>query len=97
MKPGTKTFNAIVAAALLSSGSAVASTVDVQKSTFIPIENLAPSERAALESRIRALLEYVKIDWKTVEVGVNEKGDLVLQGRDPNAPNAANPSCWAID
>lgn len=96
MKPGTKTFNAIVAAALLSSGSAVASTVDVQ-STFIPFEKLAPSERAVLEERIKALIEYVKIDWKTVEIGVNEKGELVLRGRDPNAPTAANPSCWAID
>lgn len=96
MKPGTKTFNAIVAAALLSSGSAMASTVDVQ-STFIPIENLVPSERAALEDRIKALLEYVKIDWKTVEIGVNEKGEIVLRGRDPNSPTAANPSCWSRD
>lgn len=93
MKSNGKAFNAIVTAALLSSGSVLANE-GVDK-TFIPIEKLSSSDRAVVELRVRALLEYIKIDFDSVEVGIGKDGKIILRAKDlARAESEGNPSCW---
>ena len=109
MESSKKAFNAIVAAALLSGGSAANAESDANvnvsvsaaninaKMKFLPLEKLAPIDRIILVDRVKTVLEQVKIDWKTVEVGVNEKGEIVFKSKDPNSAAAGQPSCWTIE
>ncbi len=59
------------------------------------LENLSPQDRAAVQERIRVLDQQIKIDWNSVIIGINEKGEIVLLPRAGCEPQAANPSCWA--
>ncbi len=88
-------FNALVTAALLSAMPAHASEQGNSKG-FIPYEQLAPEQRFFVEEKVRALLKHIKIDFKTVVVGLDEEGNLVFRGRSKEEQGTiiASPSCW---
>lgn len=90
-------LSALVAAALVGvSQTAVADSQGPQ--AFIPIEKLSPQERMTLKPRIESLYHNMNIDWDSIAIGLNEKGELVLRGRstfeDRDVPE---PSCWATE
>lgn len=89
------TFNALVAAALLSAIPAHASDHGDDKG-FIPYEQLQPEQRMVVEEKVRALLKHIKIDFKTVIFGLDEDGNLVFRGRSKEDQETiiASPSCW---
>lgn len=65
------------------------------KSTFIPIEELSPELRAQIFERIRIVSTLIKIDWETIVVGVNEKGEVVLKAKsETDLQVLGNPTCW---
>lgn len=89
------TFNALVAAALLSAIPAHASDHGDDKG-FIPYEQLQPEQRMVVEEKVRALLLHIKIDFRTVKVGIDSEGNVVFKGRteDEIKSTTGNPTCW---
>ncbi|OYZ24305.1 MAG: hypothetical protein B7Y39_01230 [Bdellovibrio sp. 28-41-41] len=89
------TFNALVTAALLSAVPAHANEFGQDKG-FIPYERLQPEQRILVEEKVKELLKYINIDFKTVVVGLDKDGNLVLQGRsiEDQGTIIASPSCW---
>ena len=88
-------FNTLVAAALLSAIPALASEQSDDKG-FIPFEQLQPEQRVVVEEKVRALLLHIKIDFRTVKVGVDSEGNVVFKGRtkDEIICTTSNPTCW---
>lgn len=89
------TFNALVAAALLSAIPAHASDHGDDKG-FIPYEQLQPEQRMVVEEKVRALLLHIKIDFRTVKVGIDSEGNVIFKGRteDEIKSTTSNPTCW---
>lgn len=89
------TFNALVAAALLSAIPAHASDHGDDKG-FIPYEQLQPEQRMVVEEKVRALLLHIKIDFRTVKVGIDSEGNVVFKGRTEEEikSTTSNPTCW---
>lgn len=89
------TFNALVAAALLSAIPAHASDHGDDKG-FIPYDQLQPEQRMVVEEKVRALLLHIKIDFRTVKVGIDSEGNVVFKGRteDEIKSTTSNPTCW---
>lgn len=89
----------LLIAALLTMGQA--SNADDSKAEsklelFAPIETLAPEHRAALFPQVDLLRRTVKIDWNSVAIGINQKGELVLKSKEAaKMGSTANPTCWA--
>lgn len=95
MKNAKPKIGLLVAAALVGISQAAIAGSDVQK-TFIPLENLTPQERAALEPQLKSLDQSVRIDWESVILGVNEKGELTLRNRnDVKLEMVSEPSCFS--
>jgi hypothetical protein len=93
MDNNSKKINSLVAAAILGLSN-IAVAEDCQK-TFTPIENLQPEDREMLIRRLEILKDHVQIDWKTVVIGVDENGKLIIKARKPDENNpVGNPSCW---
>jgi len=88
-------FNALVTAALLSAIPALANEQSDDKG-FIPYEQLQPEQRVVVEEKVRALLLHIKIDFRTVKVGVDSEGNIVFMGRteDEIKSTTSNPTCW---
>ena len=92
MKASKPKMTAVVAAAMMSL-SHVAKADEQSKITLL--EQLSPQDRAAVEERIRILDQQIKIDWNSVIVGLNEKGEIVLIPRHGcGEARIAEPSCW---
>lgn len=91
---------AMIVAALVSLGQTVkAQSSDLEKNKiecqdFIPFESLAPEIRVQFQEQIRLLRKTVKIDWSTVTLGLNSKGEIVLQARPMGT--LANPTCYSM-
>lgn len=98
MKDNKVKLGLFVAALLTMAQSAQSTssrTEDAQEE-FAPIETLTPEYRAMLRPQIELLRKTIKIDWNTVAIGINKKGELTLKGREAAGnENAANPTCWA--
>ncbi len=90
-------FKTLVTAALLSAIPAHGSE-QTDEQEFIPFEQLQPDQRLLVEEKVKALLEVIKIDFKTVKVGINSDGQIVFKGRTPEEINslAGNPTCWTM-
>lgn len=98
MKTNKKTFSAIVAAALLSAVGARAAE-DNKQTTFIPYEQLTPEQRTEVNAKLKELLQHFKIDFKTVQVGLDQDGNIVIRGRTEEEMRlnpAGNPTCWTM-
>lgn len=92
MKASKPKMAAVVAAAMMSL-SHVAKADEQSKITLL--EQLSPQDRAAVEERIRILDQQIKIDWNSVIIGLNEKGEIVLLPRNMCPSRVGEPSCWS--
>ena len=64
---------------------------------FAPIEVLTPEHRANLLPQIELLRKTIKIDWNSIAIGINPKGELVLKSKEAaKMGSTANPTCWAM-
>lgn len=94
-----KTKMGLLVAALLAMGQtsqSEPSKFENIQEDFLPIENLILEDRAALHPQIELLRKSVKIDWSSIAIGINHKGDLVLKGKEAaDIKGMANPTCWA--
>lgn len=94
-----KTKIGLLVAALMTMGQATQaepSKADSAEEDFAPIESLSPEYRIMLSPQIDLLRKAIKIDWKTVDVGINRKGELILKGKQlGKIGEGANPTCWA--
>lgn len=97
MNKKKNTFNALVTAALLSAIPAHAIEQQEDKG-FVPYEQLQPEQRIFVEEKVRALLIHIKIDFKTVKVGIDSDGNIVFKGRTEQEINSisSNPTCWTL-
>jgi len=88
-------FKSIVTAALLSAFPAHAIEQN-EDCNFIPYEQLQPEQRVVVEEKVKALLQHIKIDFKSVKVGIDQDGNVVFKGRtDKELENVvSNPTCW---
>lgn len=88
----------LLVAALLTMGQAAQANSSKSEDTqeeFAPFETLAPEYRDLLRPQIELLRKTVKIDWDSVAIGINKKGELILKGKTAaGLENAANPTCW---
>lgn len=82
----------LLVAALISAGQIA--SADTKTEDFIPLEALTPSQRIALEPSIHILDQSFKVDWDSVALGVNHKGELILRERN-RLVGVEQPSCWA--
>lgn len=96
MKNAKPKLGLLVAAALMGLGHAAkAQTPIIQNGKFTPLEQLSTDERARYEQLIRDLERFVRIDWESVVLGVDEKGNLVIRGRNSGElKSVIEPSCW---
>ena len=96
MKDTKPKLSSIVAAALMGLGStAFAQGQANPDGQFIPLENLSHADRSIYEQHFRNLEQSVRIDWDSVILGVNEKGQMVLKDRKSlQIQMVAEPSCW---
>ena len=94
-----KTKMGLLVAALLALGQAAqaeSSKIENLQEEFAPIETLTPEYRAMLHPQIEMLRKTVKIDWNSVAIGINPKGELVLKGNaSTRTGTTASPTCWA--
>lgn len=107
MEKNNKTkLGAIVATVLsMTSGVSIASTnsdskpeqqEQIKEHKFIPLEQLTPEERAKVYEKLRIISSMIEIDWESISVGVNAKGQVVLKGANSNElVPLGNPTCWA--
>lgn len=94
MKSNRSKIGLLVAAALMGMSHAASANTE-QGEDFTPLERLAPEERALFEKRIQVLERAVRIDWKTVIIGVNTNGELTLRDRKSvDVQDISQPSCW---
>lgn len=49
--------------------------------TFTPIEDFEPEVRQAVADKIKELSKFIRIDWQTVIIGLNEKGEIVIRAK----------------
>lgn len=88
----------LLIAALLSLGQASNANdqnTENGQEDFAPIEALAPEHRESLIPQIELLRKTIKIDWNSVAIGINKKGELVLKGKEAaKIGSVANPTCW---
>lgn len=96
MNKNKQTLSMVVAAALLSAIPTNAKELNSEIS-FTPLERLAPEQRAQVVEEIRAILKYIKIDFKSVTIGVDQKGNLVIKGKseEDKGLEVSSPSCWS--
>lgn len=91
---------AMIVAALVGLGQTVkAQSSDLEKNKiecqdFIPFESLAPEIRVQFQEQIKLLRKTVKIDWSTVTLGLNSKGEIILQARPMD--KLGNPTCYSM-
>lgn len=98
MNDNNSKMGLLVAALLSLSQTAQAENMNLQNSLeeFAPLESLSPDYRAMLHPQIELLRKTIKVDWNTIAIGINPKGDLVLKGKDlSKIEKAASPTCWA--
>ncbi len=96
MNTNQKTFNAFVAAALLTAVGARAAEQGEQ-ATFIPFEQLQPEQRELIGNKIKELLLHFKVDFSTVKVGIDQEGNIIFKGRteaEIKMNPAGSPTCW---
>jgi hypothetical protein len=68
----------------------------IQKNIFIPFEKLDPKLRAQIYDKIDSIYPLVEIDWDNIVVGLNEKGKIVLKGKNQNDFEILGaPTCWS--
>lgn len=92
MKKSKPKMAAVVAAALMSLSQTVSAE---DRGTITLLENLSPQDRAKVEDRLRNLDQQIKIDWNSVVIGVNERGEIVLLPRNGcESYRISEPSCW---
>ena len=93
MKRKKQKMGLILAAALV--GASQIASAENLKEDFIPLENLPPNQRIVFESQVRLLDQSLKVDWESVVVGVNERGELVLKDRKlVNLAEVSQPTCF---
>ncbi len=98
MNDNNSKMGLLVAALLSLSQTTQAESLTVQNSIeeFAPLESLSADYRAMLHPQIEFLRKTIKIDWNSVAIGINPKGELVLKGREASKlEKAASPTCWA--
>lgn len=88
----------LVAAALMGlNHAAQAETPSVTDGKFTPLEQLSTDQRSQYDQLIRELMRNVRIDWKSVILGIDENGTLVIRARRPGETlESAEPSCWTL-
>lgn len=88
----------LLVAALLTLGqvsNASEQNTENNQDEFAPFETLASEHRAVLIPQIELLRKTVKIDWNSVLIGINRKGELVLKGKiGSKLGPVSNPTCW---
>lgn len=88
----------LLVAALLTMGqvsNAGDQNAENNQDEFAPFETLAPEHRASLIPQIELLRKSIKIDWNSVVIGINQKGELVLKGKVASKLGpVSNPTCW---
>ena len=98
MNDNNKKMGLLVAALLSMGSTAKAESLNLPKSLedFAPLESLSPDHRALLHPQIDLLRKTIKIDWNSVAIGINSKGELTLIGKEAAAmEKTASPTCWA--
>lgn len=95
-----KTKLSLLVATLLTMGYAAQAKFnkgEIAQDGFAPIESLAPEDRTTLMPQIEMLRKDSHIDWNSVSVGINAKGEIVLMERDAADEGPANPTSWATE
>ena len=66
-----------------------------QKQTFTPLEELDPQLRGQILDKIQIISTFVEIEWDTVIIGINEKGQIVFKEINSiDMTPLRNPTCW---
>lgn len=84
----------LVAAALVGLSQTAGAKL-TNPEVFVPLEKLAPQDRALFEDQVRLLEQSVRMDWDSVILGVNKDGELTLKDRKLfDLQKVAAPSTW---
>ena len=48
---------------------------------FIPAEELAPEIRQQINSEVMQMTKHIHMDWDSIVVGINEKGEISIRSK----------------